>query len=99
MKDFVQKYLLFKGRGCRREFWTFFIILVLAGIALEYTVGHVRTNLLLTPLIWPYLSLATRRLHDTNHSGWWILCPIYNIVLLAMKGECGNNKYGEPPVR
>ena len=28
------------------------------------------------------LGVAVRRYHDTNHSGWWVLCPIMNIVFL-----------------
>ena len=49
-------------------------------------------------LLIPYLAVGVRRLHDTNHSGWWILCPIYNIILLATKGDEYQNEYGEPPV-
>ena len=29
----------------------------------------------------PSLAVAVRRLHDTNHSGWWILAPLTGTVL------------------
>lgn len=44
----------------------------------------------------PTFSCAIRRLHDVGRSGWWVLCPIYNIVLLASKGNPGANQYGGP---
>jgi uncharacterized membrane protein YhaH (DUF805 family) len=45
-------------------------------------------------LIWelvilvPSLAVAVRRLHDTNHSGWWILAPLvpYLIAFVAAIG-------------
>jgi len=30
----------------------------------------------------PFLAVSIRRLHDTGKSGWFILIPIYNIILL-----------------
>ena len=35
---------------------------------------------------------------DVNKSGWWLLCPIYNIVLAATEGTQGPNDYGEEPL-
>ena len=37
-------------------------------------------------------------MHDVNKSGWWLLCPIYNIVLAATEGTQGPNDYGEEPI-
>lgn len=50
-------------------------------------------------------SLSTRRLHDTNHSGWWWLTSFvpflnfYTIYLLYFKkGTEGNNRFGSDPL-
>lgn len=52
-------------------------------------------------VIAPYVSVAVRRLHDTNKSGWWYwvaLVPciggIWLIVLLATPSTPGANQYG-----
>lgn len=38
-----------------------------------------------------------KRIHDTNNSGWLVLVPLYNIVLLFFRGTKGNNDYGINP--
>lgn len=49
----------------------------------------------------PLLSVAVRRLHDTNKSGWYILfqlipCvgPIILLIFLVQESSRGKNKYG-----
>lgn len=51
------------------------------------------------------ISLGTRRLHDTNHSGWWWLTGFvpflnfYTIYLLYFKkGTEGDNRFGSDPL-
>jgi uncharacterized membrane protein YhaH (DUF805 family) len=74
----------FKGRSSRLDFWTFavfagaiwlatciaFVVLAIQGK------GWWASLLLLVmwPIVaFPSLTLAVRRLHDINRSGWWIL--------------------------
>lgn len=52
----------------------------------------------------PALSVAVRRLHDVNKSGWWYwiaLIPVIGIILLivwwATDGTRGQNTYGPDP--
>ena len=49
----------------------------------------------------PSLSVAVRRLHDTNRSGWWLIpCMICGIILLVFglqEGDVGHNQYGPDP--
>ena len=52
----------------------------------------------------PYLAVAVRRLHDTNHSGWWVLMKIIPIVgwivifiFLVSDGTPGDNRFGSDP--
>lgn len=54
-------------------------------------------------LLIPGLAVLVRRLHDTDHSGWWfwlVLIPIIGwivlIFFLASAGTPGPNKYGPP---
>jgi len=42
----------------------------------------------------PVLAVGVRRMHDIGKSGWFILIPIYNIVLLATDSQPGTNNYG-----
>jgi uncharacterized membrane protein YhaH (DUF805 family) len=79
-------YFNFTGRARRPEFWYFVLFQVLAGFGLgilEYAfmpqygdnAGPLIILFNLATFI-PTLSLAARRLHDVNKSGWWIAAPI-----------------------
>jgi len=35
-----------------------------------------------------------RRYHDAGYSGWWILCPIINIIIPFFGSEPGENEWG-----
>ena len=55
-------------------------------------------------LLIPGIAVGIRRLHDTNHSGWWLLIVlipfvgvIWLIVLLATDSYPLDNKYGPNP--
>ena len=54
-------------------------------------------------MIVPTLALTVRRLHDTNHRGWWIfvnLIPFVGLIVMLIflidQGEKGANRYGPP---
>ncbi len=54
--------------------------------------------------IWPHIATAVKRLHDQNHSGWFVLLalvPFASLVLgvmcLFVAGRDYGNAYGEPP--
>ncbi len=90
-----EKYATFSGRASRSEFWWFwlatYIITAIAGLissTLSYIIG--------LALFIPSLAVAVRRIHDSEHSGWWVICPIVNIVFLIIPGTEGANKYGAP---
>jgi uncharacterized membrane protein YhaH (DUF805 family) len=36
-------------------------------------------------------------MHDTDHSGWWLLAPFVNIFFLLSNGTVGTNRFGEDP--
>ena len=46
----------------------------------------------------PSIALSVRRAHDSDKSGWWILMPIYNFILMCMSGTRGPNRFGPDPL-
>jgi uncharacterized membrane protein YhaH (DUF805 family) len=54
----------------------------------------------LVNLAFAYMSIAiwVKRMHDTDRSGWWVLLPIFNIVVCGFfAGTAGPNKFGPDP--
>lgn len=106
----LKKYAEFSGRAHRTEYWMFFLINFLLGIAIGFLDGALGTQILgliyALALLIPGLAAAVRRLHDTGRSGWWaliVLIPVLGvivlIVLLAMPTQAGANEYGPEPAR
>ena len=95
----LRKYVTFSGRASRSEFWWWYLFSILVNWAVQIVgtlVGETTIISLVVGLILllPNLAVTVRRYHDSDHSGWWVVCPIYNIVLLFMKSTPGENKYG-----
>jgi uncharacterized membrane protein YhaH (DUF805 family) len=97
MKQFAD----FKGRARRKEYWIFtlfnYVISTLLLIVLSY-IGFMEWGL----IIWyvmqiPGLAVGVRRVHDVGKSGWILLIPIYNLILLLKDGDKFENKYGPDP--
>lgn len=82
-----KKYATFSGRASRSEYWffyLFYIIVYVLGMVIEGAAGIVGLSyLFILPIILPTLAVSVRRMHDTGHSGWFLLIPIYNLVLLC----------------
>ena len=45
----------------------------------------------------PAIAVGVRRMHYVGKSGWFLLIPIYNLVLAVTEGEKGPNQYGKDP--
>jgi len=103
-----RKYVVFRGRAGRPEFWwwTLFELLILIAAVIADTV-LLRSEsvgpfygLSILALLLPSLAVQVRRLHDTDRSGWWLLLgfvPFGGIVLLVffcMRGTEGPNRFG-----
>ena len=97
----LSKFFVFSGRASRAEYlwWVLFMILMSLIARLIPSIFTVSTVLALHI---PWLSVTTRRLHDTNHSGWMQLIPLTIIGIIPFliwslsKGDRHRNKYGEP---
>ena len=98
-----KKYAVFNGRASLKEFWMFFILNLAISwiIALTIWATHAPSNLNIiyrAIVFLPSISIAVRRMHDSNNSGWWVLLPIVNLIFLAEKGQETENNYGPPSV-
>ena len=76
------KYVNFKGRASRSEFWFFYLFLVI-GYAITISTIFISIKLFIgtmsifvLAMIIPSLAVTVRRLHDINKSGWFILLPL-----------------------
>lgn len=85
----LQKYFLIDGTATRRQFWYFILFTWFVDLGASildiFTPGNLLQNLSSALLFIPTLTVAIRRMHDTDHSGWWLLFPIYNLVLLLTR--------------
>lgn len=118
IKSCLDKYATFRGRAPRSEYWWFWTFYVLtefvtmivfgfigylcgdvAGMMIAGYIGAFLSSLM---LFLPMLSVFVRRLHDTNHSGWWyfiafvpLIGGIWLLVLLLTDSD-EENEYGLP---
>lgn len=107
ISDGFSKYATFSGRTSRSGYWWFYLfyILVLVGASiLDAAIKTpVLTALAVLALFLPTLAVLVRRLHDTDHSGWWVLIsfvPIVGTIVLivfACTDSGPPNKYGDGP--
>ena len=96
VRSAFRNYANFKGRALRSEYWWFVLFSVLVqGAASGF--GDAIGNLVSVALILPSVAVGVRRLHDTDHRGWWLLFPIVNIVMLLQRSSTGENRFGPPP--
>ncbi len=105
----LKKYAVFSGRAHRTEYWMFLLFNCIITFVLGFIGG------LVPDLSWlvfvyflgvmiPSLAVFFRRLHDTNHSGWWWfigLVPLIGAVVLfvfmVQDSQPGENQYGPNP--
>ena len=91
VKTCFQKYVTFKGRARRSEYWGCCLLNFIAGIVtvvLDYQMGTINIELGLGALsglyslivFLPGLAVSVRRLHDTGHSGWYNLLTFIPIL-------------------
>lgn len=115
----LKKYFNFTGRARRKEFWYFILfslggVLVLRAIEVFYNIGDINlgfglhtgliSSIYLLWILCPTLAVTTRRLHDTNRSGWWQLIQLIPfvgvlviLVFAAKDSQPGDNIYGKNP--
>jgi len=94
-------YIAFKGRARRSEYWFFTVFNFLFSII--FTLIGMLNDIIYLGLIYnvfmllPSLSVGVRRMHDAGKSGWFLLVPIYNLILAFTEGDKGDNHFGSDP--
>ena len=91
-----QNYTNFKGRASRAEYWWWALFTVILSILLS-SISDSIGNLGSLVTLLPSIAVAIRRVHDVDRAGWFILVPIYNLVLVLRRGDSGENRFGPPP--
>ena len=87
-----EKYAVFEGRARRKEYWYFFLFVMVAHFA---TLRLPPVNAICTLITFiPGIAVACRRMHDVGKSGWFQLIPFYNLYLYCCDSEPSDNKYG-----
>jgi len=99
----LKKYAVFTGRARRSEYWYFTLFNIIISFVVGAIAGAINTPLLGTAytlaLLLPGIAVGVRRMHDTGKSGWYVLIPIYNLILACTEGTPGRNEYGPDPKR
>ena len=83
VKDGFNRYADFSGISTRAQYWYFILATNLASFAGSLIVGDMAGNLISLVAVLPMIAVAVRRMHDVGKSGWFVLVPIYNFVLLV----------------
>lgn len=89
VKHSFNNYARFDGRAGRPEYWWFYLFTFLCNAALYIaTAGSPGSRLTLRGLFWlatiiPSFAVTSRRLHDTGHSFWWALAPLFVVLPVA----------------
>jgi uncharacterized membrane protein YhaH (DUF805 family) len=100
-----KNYSDFNGRSSVREFWMFLLFNIIIMLTL-FVVDFLLVYLGGTPIISsifslltfiPTLAVGVRRMHDIGKPGWYILIPLYNLILSTIIGDKGKNNYGPDP--
>jgi uncharacterized membrane protein YhaH (DUF805 family) len=102
----LKKYADFRGRARRKEYWYFYLFFILFFFALSFLAGlmgsdaaEVFTAIFYLAMIIPMFAAGVRRMHDVDRSGWYLLVPVYSLILACTEGTSGLNRYGADPKR
>ena len=95
-KSVMQNYAKFEGRARRSEYWYFGLFNFIFSIPLVILFPPLNSLYSLIVFI-PTLAVSVRRMHDVGKSGWFILVPIYNLILTLTEGDRHSNAYGPDP--
>jgi uncharacterized membrane protein YhaH (DUF805 family) len=102
-------YVNFRNRASRSEYW-FWILFYLLGAIVTGIIDFVldvqlTSGLFGLVMVVPNISVAVRRLHDLDRTGWWYLLvfiPLIGWIILLIwfctKGTEGPNRFGPDPL-
>lgn len=107
--EVLQKYAVFGGRARRKEYWMFCLFNIIIAVVLGFVEGLVGSQgvvgiLYSLAVLIPGIAVTVRRLHDTDHSAWWLLIafvPLVGAIVLLLfmvrDSQDERNQYGPSP--
>jgi len=116
--EVFKKYAEFCGRARRSEYWYFELfnvgVLLTLMVLDNFVIGVYNTSgseigllsgMYIIAIIVPSLAVTVRRLHDTDHTGWWvfiniipIIGPLVLLYFTVQPGQPGTNRFGINPL-
>ena len=103
----LKNYAVFNGRARRKEYWMFVLFNLIISFCLGILEGilglasntdqSILGTIYSLAVLIPSIAVGIRRMHDVDRSGWWIICPIVNLVFAVTDGTTGPNQYGPDP--
>ena len=110
VKSCFSKYVTFSGRAVRSEYWYWVLFATLGSMValiidtsvLGFDPSGVTpiTSIFDLVIALPGIAVSARRLHDMDHTAWWLLLTLTGIGALALlvwfcfRGTIGPNRYG-----
>jgi hypothetical protein len=91
----IKQGLMVEGKSSRSEHWVWFTFYVFGVIGLSIVHPYVGGAFLVFFFI-PTVSMHVRRIHDSGHSGFWLLLPPVAFVFLLRKTSTVNTKWSLP---
>ena len=82
LKDGFNRFADFSGVSSRSQYWYFILGTTIATVIAQVAFGDFGGNLVSIITLLPTIAVAVRRMHDVGKSGWFILVPIYNLILV-----------------
>lgn len=83
----LSRYFDYQGIASRSEFWLFVLFSWISSFAVglvdALVPGEVLGSIWNLLLFIPTVTCAIRRMHDVDHRGWYLLIPLYNIIMLV----------------
>ena len=105
----LRNYATFTGRTSRNDYWLFmliYIVFAMAAAIIDEATGYpgVFAGIVLLVHLLPGFAIVARRLHDIDHSAWWMLImfiPLVGFVVmlafLCTDSTAGTNRFGPNP--
>jgi uncharacterized membrane protein YhaH (DUF805 family) len=95
IKSGIRNFANFKGRATRSEYWYWTLFAFLIQI-LSSGLGDAISTLISIAVLLPSIAVSIRRMHDTDHRGWWMIVPIVNFVFSLKQSDPNLNRFGPP---
>lgn len=101
IKTCFSKYAGFDGCATRSEYWWWVLFIFIGAFATAIISPRLMLVFYVGTLL-PMIAVTTRRLHDTDRSGWWQLLsvvPLIGLILLVFLTQDSKtpNRFNDSP--